>query len=394
MKLDLTLGSVTDYSTNFFYKNNILYQIGYDEGRIVNGIYEYNITDHLGNLRVSFKDSAGIATPLQSLFYDPWGLSMKGMQINKNSTNFNKHQYNGKELQLETGWNDFGARMYGAAEGRWWTIDPLAEALNNASPFVFSLNNPISFKDIGGSLPILINGRVADNSERGNPKYWAHQILATIRNSGIPNPHSTIKDEFYFVDGDRGVVTDYGRSYADPSAATEAGSREIGGYLQAKEDFSSILSLLHKNTKTGKIDETIQIYTHSRGGAFGQGYLEGLLEMIKLNSSLFAEPDKVIDLVLNLAPHQSGFIPNHQTISNNFSMHDDGDILSGNRMKSVKAAFSFDSAKGVGASHRNSSFANSLNTFLQVYQNGTNNNVINDFINQMQNLYGIEVTVH
>ena len=55
---------------------------------------------------------------------------------------------------------------------------------------------------------------------------------------------------------------------------------------------------------------------------------------------------------------------------------------------------SFDSAKGVGASHRNSSFANSLNTFLQVYQNGTNNNVINDFINQMQNLYGIEVTVH
>ena len=140
-------GETTEYEEDEIYVNTSLYQTTHDEGRIVNGNYEYNITDHLGNLRVSFRDSLGIAVPTQSIFYDPWGLSMKGMQITRNSLNFNKFQYGGKEIDLATGYNDFGARLYGAAEGRWFTIDKLSEISRRFSPSVYANNSPIRFTD-------------------------------------------------------------------------------------------------------------------------------------------------------------------------------------------------------------------------------------------------------
>jgi RHS repeat-associated protein len=155
----------------------------------------YAVSDHLGNLRVSFKDSAGIATPLQSLFYDPWGLSMKGMQINKNSTNFNKHQYNGKELQLETGWNDFGARMYGAAEGRWWTIDPLAEEYFGISPYVYVLNRPTVAIDPDGRRVYFIGGAGNDSDGWNYIKRWGQ----VFNNAGI---------DFYRVNASHGKIGD------------------------------------------------------------------------------------------------------------------------------------------------------------------------------------------
>ncbi|NJR76494.1 MAG: hypothetical protein HC773_28880 [Scytonema sp. CRU_2_7] len=48
-KLKETIGTnFTDYSANKIYKNNVLYQIVHDEGRIIGGEYEYSIKDHWG----------------------------------------------------------------------------------------------------------------------------------------------------------------------------------------------------------------------------------------------------------------------------------------------------------------------------------------------------------
>ena len=143
-------GETTDYEEDDIYVNGVLYQTSHDEGRIVNGVYEYNINDHLGNLRVAFKDSAGIAVPTQSIFYDPWGLSMKGMSITRNPLNFNKHQFLNQEIQFETGYIDLQNRQYDPQRGQMTSIDALAELSRRFSPFVYGNNNPLRFIDPDG----------------------------------------------------------------------------------------------------------------------------------------------------------------------------------------------------------------------------------------------------
>ena len=153
LKKTLSTGKVTDYEEDEIYVNGVLYQTSHDEGRIVDGIYEYDIKDHLGNLRIAFKDNGGIPEITQSIFYDPWGLSMKGMQFTKNPANFNKHQFLNRETQFETGLIDLQNRQYDPQRGQMTSIDALAELNRRFSPFVYGNNNGLRFIDPDGMLP-------------------------------------------------------------------------------------------------------------------------------------------------------------------------------------------------------------------------------------------------
>ena len=71
----------------------------------------------------------------------------------------NRYGFNGMETDDEVKGEgnsyDFGARMYDSRLGRWLTIDPHASKYPAQSPFTFSLNSPILYKDPDGKDAII-----------------------------------------------------------------------------------------------------------------------------------------------------------------------------------------------------------------------------------------------
>ncbi|TJZ53558.1 hypothetical protein FAZ15_16055 [Sphingobacterium olei] len=252
------------------------------------------------------------------------------------------------------------------------------------------MNSPVNFIDRDGELPIFINGNTEGDHERGNSVYWDTQILRTIANSGLPNPGGQV----HYVDGIRGFRWFRGQKQMSNDRALVASDRYIGGGMEAKRDFNKILSMLERDPKTNKITEKIQIYTHSRGAAFGAGYTDALLELIKKHADQFANPNDVIDFVLNLAPHQSNSI-DAPSGSNSFSIDHTWDGLSGNDMGN-NISFQTSTKSGqLGESHKNKTFKTEVGAFIKAYQEskGDNNRLINSFISRMR-CYGIKVTVN
>jgi RHS repeat-associated protein len=135
--------------------------IYFAEGRINFAItpskYEYTLTDHLGNARVQFSDknNDGTIQPatelIQANHYYPFGLNQEGPWA-KGGAAGNKYQYNSKELNEDfgLGWNDYGARMYDAAIGRWNRVDPMGEISKHESSYCYVGNSPSNYIDIGG----------------------------------------------------------------------------------------------------------------------------------------------------------------------------------------------------------------------------------------------------
>ncbi|WP_333575991.1 DUF6443 domain-containing protein [Sphingobacterium sp.] len=128
-KLTKSFGSATtQYIDGIQYKNGSIEFIQTEDGRILpNGsgfIYEYFLTDHLGNVR-AVVDHSGTLKQVQD--YYPFGMEMN--QGNALNTASNLYKYNGKEKQVEFSLDqlDYGARFYDAEIGRWNVVDPLQE---------------------------------------------------------------------------------------------------------------------------------------------------------------------------------------------------------------------------------------------------------------------------
>jgi RHS repeat-associated protein len=157
-KLSKTAGAITkNYVSGIEYTGATLEAIYHAEGRCTpNGAsfnYDYTLKDHLGNTRVNFRANGTTTTHLEALHYYPFGMLMEGLGT---TSPLNDYAYNGKELNEDFGLNlsDYGARWYDAALGRWWSVDPMAEAYAPISTYHYGMNNPILFIDPDGMSSI------------------------------------------------------------------------------------------------------------------------------------------------------------------------------------------------------------------------------------------------
>ena len=132
--------------------------------------YEFKITDHLGDLAVTFREADdGQLEVLQRHYYYPFGMNFHLQSPVMNTTTENRYQYNGKELEKDMGINlyDYGARWYDAAVGRWTSVDPLAEKYAGWSTYHYTMDNPVLLVDPDGREA---TDRIIEIS-KGNFKY-------------------------------------------------------------------------------------------------------------------------------------------------------------------------------------------------------------------------------
>lgn len=148
--------------------------------------YEYNLTDHLGNIRYSFYKNpvTNTLTRLQQTNYYPFGKASFVVKGN------NKYLYNGKEIQEELGEQfDYGARFYDPVIARWNVVDKLADEPEqiDKSPYAYGWNNPVKNTDPDGNCPNCLIGaligaaidygeQVAANYIEGKSNPWTKNI--------------------------------------------------------------------------------------------------------------------------------------------------------------------------------------------------------------------------
>jgi RHS repeat-associated protein len=313
-------GTVTaqqDYVDGIEYNNNVIEAIYHSAGRSVwtgsTWRYEFNVTDHLGNVRavisdlnndkiLNFTNNATSHEIINSFAQYPFGMAMANDgAFNNTLTPDTKYRYNGKELNEDLGLNmyDYGARFYDPAVGRWGQIDPLASKFNSWSPYHFATNNPINVIDYDGRDTIPAQSRVTPLPVRPTSTVTPQNSATTASGLG-----GTILQRILGVvglmltpaNGNMGPmqttpVNNVDRYTTDPSQLSdeylagvrqriENGTATQQDYIYAKEAFS--------RTQSNESDELIYkpSFKHGLGGFGTYMDLDNLTAQIVLNSSV------------------------------------------------------------------------------------------------------------
>jgi RHS repeat-associated protein len=99
------------------------------------------------------------ARGMQENHYDPWGLSLVGIE-SLPVDRLERKQYNGKERVSEYGleWNFHDARTLDKQTARWCQVDPLAEeeGQDAYSSYHFSYDNPVRYNDPDGDVLLAL----------------------------------------------------------------------------------------------------------------------------------------------------------------------------------------------------------------------------------------------
>ncbi|MDH5609353.1 MAG: hypothetical protein OEY56_07720 [Cyclobacteriaceae bacterium] len=152
--------------------------------------YQYNLTDHLGNVRVTV-DATGAV--VQRDDYYPFGLSFNSYTSGQE----NLYKFQGQEHQDETGWDSFKWRNSDPALGRFFNIDPMSEAFYYNSPYAFSENKVTTHVELEGLEAYFIHGTAS------GPDMWTDDLANFIKRTVTTNTTYDIKFRWNYQEGPR-----------------------------------------------------------------------------------------------------------------------------------------------------------------------------------------------
>ena len=151
------LPKTTQYAGGYVYEDGQLKFISQPEGYVEpdgngNFDYIYQYRDHLGNIRLSYRDNNGTLEIVEENNYYPFGLKHKGYNNVINGTVNHYKDFQGQELTEDLGLNvhEWKYRISDPAIGRFWQIDPLAEDYYHNSTYAFSENRVIDSAELEG----------------------------------------------------------------------------------------------------------------------------------------------------------------------------------------------------------------------------------------------------
>jgi len=173
-----------NYINGIEYDGSTFNFIRTEEGRARQGstnyIYEYQIADHLGNVRALFGDEDGTGTfsaandIVQLIDYYAFGRQISMVEPNPLS----QYKYNGKELLSDLESYDYGARYLNPVTGRWNAVDNEAVKARRWSPYAYAYNNPIRNTDPDGNSSMDYAYAYAQGNLVSSAQYQAQNDLA------------------------------------------------------------------------------------------------------------------------------------------------------------------------------------------------------------------------
>ena len=232
--------------------------------------FHYYIRDHQGNNRVVAKYDGTIE---QTTHYYPYG----GILSQSTNQGVQKFKYNGKEFDRMHGLDvyDFGARQQDPEVGMFTSMDPMCEKYYNVSPYAYCMGNPIRYVDPDGRAIIFINGN--HFGDGGSKLYWKGVDVRIM--------NTTLDFHSYYYDGSIGGYCN-GHSLFSANRISE-------GYKQGYSDAGKII-------KASK-GESLKFVTHSMGGAYGKGFVNGMKAWAEDNNKTLPQ----IEYVFDIAPFDS-----------------------------------------------------------------------------------------
>ena len=149
-------------------------------------------------------DASGSAN--QHLQYLPFGEQF----IDQRSTGHDiRYKFTGKERDLETGFDYFGARYYASDLSVWLSVDPLSDKYPSMSPYMYTAGNPVMLVDPDGKRIWVFTSKGQRLKYKDGKLYQRRKLFGYKEYEGSDKAAKSIqKDLFKLQNSKDDVVVD------------------------------------------------------------------------------------------------------------------------------------------------------------------------------------------